>query len=113
MLQVLPFGLLRCFICRFIMLLKTFLECRRNPSIRAGVAEWLSRWPRDPRLHKQGLCQNGQASQWAFGSHGFKSLPRRHFGTWNSKNIKALARDKTPNRRIATYNKARSEIWVY
>jgi hypothetical protein len=38
------------------------------------VAEWLSRWPRDPTLHR-----SGQASQWAFGSQGFESLPRRHF----------------------------------
>jgi hypothetical protein len=32
--------------------LKTFLDCKSNPSIQAGVAEWLSRQPRD--LTKEG-----------------------------------------------------------
>jgi hypothetical protein len=59
--------------------LKTFLDCRCTPSIRAGVAEWLSRWPRDPSLHKRGPVPKRQASQWALCSQGFESLSRRHF----------------------------------
>jgi hypothetical protein len=64
--------------------LEMFLDPWRIRSIRAGVAERLTRWPssqstcedqyRDPKLHG-----SGQASQWAFGSQGFESLPRRSF----------------------------------
>ncbi len=63
--------------------LKTFLDCRCTPSIRAGVAEWLTRWPRDPSLHKRGPVPRRQASQWALCSQGFESLPRRHFTVWS------------------------------
>jgi hypothetical protein len=59
-------------------LLKTFLESATT-SIQAGVAEWLSRWPRDPTGIEKGPLPKRQGSQWAFGSQGFKSLPRRCF----------------------------------
>ena len=39
-----------------------FLESGTNPSIQAGVAEWLSRWPRDPHKHKQGHAKDKPAS---------------------------------------------------
>jgi hypothetical protein len=39
-----------------------FLDSGTNPSIQAGVAEWLSRWPRDPHRHKQGHAKDKPAS---------------------------------------------------
>jgi hypothetical protein len=39
---------------------ETFLATKSNPSIQAGVAEWLSRWPRDPSLHKKGRAKMGK-----------------------------------------------------
>lgn len=48
---------------------ETFLAPNSNPTTRAGVAEWLSRWPRDPKLH------NGQASQWALARRGSNPFP--------------------------------------
>jgi hypothetical protein len=63
---------------------ETFLATRSNPYCQAGVAEWLSRWPRDPNLHIKRAVPNGQASQWASCSQGFESLPRRHTLTPNS-----------------------------
>jgi hypothetical protein len=46
----------------------------------AGVAEWLSRWPRDPKFAQRGpVPKHRQASQWALCPQGFESLPRRQF----------------------------------
>ena len=59
-----------------ILLLKTLLEGTANHMAGAGVAEWLSRQPRDQT--KEGKSQKWQDSWWASCSQGFESLPRRH-----------------------------------
>ena len=59
-----------------VFILKTLLEGNAESSGGAGVAEWLSRQPRDQT--KEGKSQKWQDSWWASCSQGFESLPRRH-----------------------------------
>ena len=56
--------------------LKTLLAENSNLLAGAGVAEWLSRQPRDQTMGHQ--IKNWQDSWWASCSQGFESLPRRH-----------------------------------
>jgi hypothetical protein len=62
-----------CFLLR--KPLKMFLESATTHSIQAGVAEWLSRWPRDPTGIERGLCQKDKAASGPLARRGSNPFP--------------------------------------
>ena len=60
----------------FLFVTENSFSQNHNLYAGAGVAEWLSRQPRDQMMGSQ--IRKRQDSWWASCSQGFESLPRRH-----------------------------------